>query len=509
MTTGRDGSDRVVLTTTTHVAKYRDGSGVVRKVGTGCRTKDAAESVLGGLRGRAELVKANVITPAQDAAAGHAAIPIGGHAEAYLLALGRRASPAHVKNVERQLGRLRIECGFGRLADLRRDVLEAWLANRQQEGMSARTANTYLSAAAAFAEWCRENGRMVTNPFDDIGKADERADRRRTRRALTEDELVRLLTVARLRPLADFGREVEKAEPAAGSPRKRTNWRRAPLTFATVAEAAERGRRSLVKRPDFIAGLERRGRERALIYKTLALTGLRRNELASLTVGQLDLDATHPYVVLEAADEKNRQGSEVPLRADLADDLREWLATRLADRQADARLRIGEPVPMRLPASEPVFDVPVALVKILDRDMVAADIPKRDDRGRTVDVHAVRTTFGTHLSRGGVSLRTAQAAMRHSKPELTANVYTDPRLLDVAGALNALPALRLAPAPVDERAKATGTASPSPVEGRTLGPKLGTPTCNSSVPVAAAGKTADQADGRNDIVGGAQPLVNA
>ena len=33
--------------------------------------------------------------------------------------------------------------------------------------------------------------------------------------------------------------------------------------------------------------------------------------------------------------------------------------------------------------------------------------------------------------------------MRHSKPELTANVYTDEKLLDVAGALNALPMLRL------------------------------------------------------------------
>jgi hypothetical protein len=31
--------------------------------------------------------------------------------------------------------------------------------------------------------------------------------------------------------------------------------------------------------------------------------------------------------------------------------------------------------------------------------------------------------------------------MRHSDPKLTANVYTDPVLLDVAGAVNALPAL--------------------------------------------------------------------
>jgi hypothetical protein len=31
--------------------------------------------------------------------------------------------------------------------------------------------------------------------------------------------------------------------------------------------------------------------------------------------------------------------------------------------------------------------------------------------------------------------------MRHSDPSLTANVYTDPKLLDVAGALEALPRL--------------------------------------------------------------------
>ena len=33
--------------------------------------------------------------------------------------------------------------------------------------------------------------------------------------------------------------------------------------------------------------------------------------------------------------------------------------------------------------------------------------------------------------------------MRHSTIDLTMNVYTDPRLLDVAGAMEALPALPL------------------------------------------------------------------
>jgi integrase len=58
-----------------------------------------------------------------------------------------------------------------------------------------------------------------------------------------------------------------------------------------------------------------------------------------------------------------------------------------------------------------------------------------------VDVHALRHTFGTLLSKGNVAPRTAQAAMRHSSLDLTMNVYTDPQLLDVAGALERLPEL--------------------------------------------------------------------
>jgi hypothetical protein len=88
-----------------------------------------------------------------------------------------------------------------------------------------------------------------------------------------------------------------------------------------------------------------------------------------------------------------------------------------------------------------------------------AGIPKRDELGRSLDVPALRTTFGTLLSKGELSLRTAQAAMRHADPSLTANVNTDPRLLDVSGALGALPTLPLdlEPQPRRERARTTGT----------------------------------------------------
>jgi hypothetical protein len=214
------------------------------------------------------------------------------------------------------------------------------------------------------------------------------------------------------------------------------------------------------------------------------LTGLRKGELASITVGHVVLDADTSHLILNAADEKNREGSTIPLRADLAADLRAWLADKAtalreaASRapsiqfdpedqkpqkrnQGDSTRREGHfcqaltSLPT-LPPDMPLFTVPAGLVRILDRDLVAAGIArrvkgadgkvkidKRDERGRTVDVHALRHTFGTLLSKAGVAPRTAQAAMRHSTIDLTMNVYTDPKLLDIAGAVEALPALPL------------------------------------------------------------------
>src|SRR5262249_40763419 len=219
-----------------------------------------------------------------------------------------------------------------------------------------------------------------------------------------------------------------------------------------------RGQQYACVRAEVRERLELLGRERALLYKTLVLTGLRKGELASLTVGQLHLDEPIPFAALDAADEKNREGSEIVLRDDLAADLRDWLALKLQTLQGDAR-RLGVPIPVRLPADMPLFTVPAGLLRILNRDLKLAGIPKRDERGRTLDVHALRTTFGTLLSKGGVAPRTAQAAMRHSDIRLTMEVYTDPKLLDVRGPLDVLPTLALEPeqTAAADAAKATGT----------------------------------------------------
>ncbi len=134
----------------------------------------------------------------------------------------------------------------------------------------------------------------------------------------------------------------------------------------------------------------------------------------------------------------------------------------------DQARRSGKPIPARLPACTRLFNIPSALARILDRDLAAAGIPKRDERDRVVDVHALRVTLGTHLCAAGVPLRTAQAVLRHSKPELTANIYTDPKLLDVAGAIDALPELAIEPEAAETLAAAPtdATAAGLPVRRR-------------------------------------------
>ena len=458
VTTGADGSTRILDEAGTYIAKFRDGSGYVREVSTGCRDEDAARSILSKLERRAELVKSEVISTGEAATADHQRTPIADHFAAYLNHVqAKGATAAHLTDLKRKAERLFAEC-FTSLRDIAAEALESWLNERQTKGMSARTRNAYLQTVRGFCKWCVQADRLASNPLARIAKADEKSDRRRQRRAMTEAELLTLLQVARMRPLAEYGRKTtrpsEDDPEANGNTLKRSNWCKAVLTLDTIPAVVERARERLAGNPEFFAKLERLGRERALIYKTLVLTGLRKGELASLTVGQLELDGPMPFVVLNAADEKNRQGSTIPLRHDLANDLRDWLS----DTPNAATLKLRNDKGIR-DSKRQLFTVPAGLVRILDRDLIAAGIDKADERGRTIDVHALRHSFGTLLSKGGVAPRTAQAAMRHSKIDLTMNVYTDPKLLDVYGALDALPLLDWKSSPSTERAvmRATGT----------------------------------------------------
>jgi integrase len=436
---GKDGSDRIAIAVRTYTAKYRDGKWHVQEVATGCRDEQAARAILSELETRAMRVKAKILTPAEDAVIDHQATSLAEHLKAYddhLEALGNSAE--YRDNTLRQLRRIAAECEFAQLADLNSETVERWLVAKSKQNVGARTRNSYRADAVGFCNWCVANGRLISNPFAGLPKANEVVDCRRKRRALSEAELIKLLDIARRRPLLDA---------------------------RTVRRGKHKGQAVAKLRPEVVERLELLGQERALIYKTLVLTGLRRGELASLSIGQLHLDGGRPHAELYAADEKNREGSQIPLRRDLADDLIAWigLLTKRNTCKPDANERqfclplTGVPQLAALPADIPLFNVPVKLVKILDRDLKLAGIPKRDERGRTVDVHALRHSFGTMLSRSGVAPRTAQAAMRHSTIDLTMNVYTDPKLLDIHQAVESLPRLDLASPQEQNQHRATGT----------------------------------------------------
>lgn len=252
---------------------------------------------------------------------------------------------------------------------------------------------------------------------------------------MTSDELQRLLDVACNRRLAEFGLEtVPKAEVS----NKRSNWTRRNLNFADMGNAVATAKDRLKGNPDFIDRLRHEGWERALIYKVLFLTGLRCGELRSITVGQVHLAGETPYLELAAADEKNREGSSIPLHRDLVADLRIWLANLEPKSHNGAREAPSVPLGTRL------FSVPSSLLRAFNCDLKAAGIAKKDKRGRTLDLHALRTTFGTLLSTSGASLRTAQEALRHSDNKLTMmGTYGDLAQLDVLATLDKLPDLHL------------------------------------------------------------------
>ena len=454
VTTAGDGSPRIVLTSRKWLAKFRDGEGLVVEVSTGCADKAAAEQRLRELERQAERIRAGYGTPAEAKAVDHQKTPIAGHFAAFIDHRKSRARCARPQETLSQLQRVAADCQFSKLAEVNGDAFERWLAVQADDGMSAGRRNKYRGTWIAFCNWCIRTGRLLANPLTNVEKADEAADVRRKRRALTEAELIKLLDVA---------------------------WRRPMVDAMTVRRGKDKGKQVCKLRPETVERLELLGWERALIYKTLVLTGLRKGELETLDVGQLDLDAEPAFLTLDAADEKNREGSTVAIRSNLAADLRDWLAFKAQARQNSDRN--AETIPFEseavkptgldtgdsgcLPADTLVFNVPAGLVRILDRDLRLAGIPKVDERGRTIDVHALRHSFGTHLSKAGVQPRTAQAAMRHSKIDLTMNTYTDRRLLDVAGAVELLPDLPLDGPTHRAAAKATGTddrpvdASPS------------------------------------------------
>lgn len=181
------------------------------------------------------------------------------------------------------------------------------------------------------------------------------------------------------------------------------------------------------------------GTERAMMYRLAVETGLRANGLRTLTRASFDLDGAEPTVTVAAAYSKHRREDVLPLRPELAMELRAFM--------------IG-----LAPAAQ-VFKLPAdrhSAASMFQDDIKAAGVRYVDDAGRYADFHSLRHTFITNLANGGVHPKVAQALARHSTITLTMDRYSHVVRGDQATALAVLPDLS---GPAREQARATGTDS--------------------------------------------------
>lgn len=157
-----------------------------------------------------------------------------------------------------------------------------------------------------------------------------------------------------------------------------------------------------------------------MAYRLILNTKLRRDELKQLRWADVLLNAPMPCIQLRAETTKAKRADALPLRGDITALLQERRGTAGDD----------ESVARTLPSMESH-----------KRYLGWAGIEYRDDRGRQADFHSLRHTYGSMLAKAGIAPRVAMSLMRHTDLRLTMNVYTDPRIFDLAGAVELLPSL--------------------------------------------------------------------
>jgi len=239
---------------------------------------------------RASLAKVGLLDAARVAALRPLAEHIDGTPDApgwrqFLTAKGGTAK--HVSDSCARVQRAFDGCKAAFWSDLSATRLMSWMREQQADvtdasgnvtrrGIGAVTFNHYVTALVGFGRWMVREGRAGENPMVGLRKLNPRTDKRHERRALTLDELRWLLDVTRQGP--------------------------------------ER------------IGMS--GAERVLLYRVAAETGLRSNELRSLTRANFAL-GDKPSVSVRAGYSKRRREDVLPLRADTAADLGDFFGCKL------------------------------------------------------------------------------------------------------------------------------------------------------------------------------------
>jgi integrase/recombinase XerD len=292
--------------------------------------------------------------------------PLGDHIRDYRLDLEAKGDRAkHSAHVAGVLRRLLEDAGIRTVAELAPDLIQAALGRLKQR-RSARTCNHAMNAVKAFARWLEHSHRIKEVPrgLAALRPYNEKEDRRRVRRAMAKLEIDRLLAAAEAGP-------------------------------ARIVSRAGRGGKVTARLS---------GPERAALYRLAMGTGLRADELRTLTPERFHLEGDRPTVTVLACYSKNGREAVQPITRELADGLRPFLEGK--------------------PPGEPVLPFPEKAAKMLRFDLEAAGIPYQDESGRVLDFHALRHSYITHLIHSGADPKTVQELARHSTITLTIDRYS-------------------------------------------------------------------------------------
>lgn len=251
-----------VLRMTRHYfLRYRFGDMPVdRWRSLGVTDKEVAEKKAREFRREYEREAAGILEPKVMRTA--ALMPLSAHLEDYVADLEKRHRAGRNGSGGRKL-KMRIttllnECDWKVAYSINADSFVGW---RTRQEKSARTLNHYLQAMFSFLNWLERMGRIKGNPLKFVRKIDERGQSKRVRRALTDDELRRLV---------------------AGS-----DWR-------------------------------------GLVYLVAARTGLRQQELRELIWDDVRLEETIPYVRVRIVCAKNKTEEHVALVPEVCEALKAY-----------------------------------------------------------------------------------------------------------------------------------------------------------------------------------------
>ena len=389
---GKDG-EKVTRQSKFYYIDYKGADGTRKRV-KGFKDKAATSHLATQLEKEAELARAGIV----DRFKAHRTTPLSKHLndfETTLLSKGNTAQ--HAQLTSSRVRAILHSCKFAFMNDISASAVLKYLADRRRQGLSIKSSNDYLQAIKQFCRWLVADRRMADSPLAHLSKQNVKTDRRHDRRALTAEEVERLITAT-----------------MTGRPHHRMT-----------------------------------GKERAFLYTFAAFTGLRANEIASLTWRSLDLESPTPGATVNAAFSKHRRQDILPLRADLAGQFCRWRNQR------------GEPLDARV---FPRFNRRRG-ADMLKIDLEKAGIPYVDDSGLYADFHGLRHTFISELDHPDISPKVRQSLARHSSVALTLDTYTHPRLHSERAALDKLPRLPDLGGEAEEPSKQlkTGTDD-SPVE---------------------------------------------